>query len=101
MQYDFVIRTVMSGGKFFNWRQRFKDNVNKYNVEYELYAYCILIEKNKAFDRIVQRNLVPEEHKMPPEVTLNYYDKLILPTKQEGFKEIFIINSWYLPDFIL
>ena len=68
-----------------NVRNRFKEQMNKFDVEYEIGTYYFDTDPQICYNRAVKRNQMPNERYIPPEVILSYGQKIIAPTEDEGF----------------
>lgn len=76
-----------------NVRNRFKNKLKELNVkEYDMIAYYFTTDTNTCYERVKIRNTMPNERYLPEEVVLSYGSKIMAPTKQEGFKEIIVID---------
>jgi predicted kinase len=73
-------------------RKRFIDNMKSYGVNYDLIGYFFSIDPEICVQRVVQRNLNPEERYLPPEVPLSYGKNIVPPLLEEGFKMIIVVN---------
>jgi len=76
-----------------NVRARFDNELAKYNVTYDKVAFFIKASVEECIKRVEKRNQLPGELYLPLEVIASYGKKIIPPTIDEGFKEIYIIDS--------
>ena len=74
-------------------RNRFKDELSKYNVEIKMGAYYFNTPWEECQKRVIQRNTDPNERFLPPEVVKSYADNIVMPTLDEGFSFIKIIEG--------
>jgi len=73
-------------------RKRTFDALDQYEVEYEKIAFYMDTPVEECIKRVDIRNKNPEELFIPLEVIESYGKNLIVPTKEEGFSEIYIIK---------
>ena len=73
-------------------RKRTFDALDQYEVEYEKIAVYLDTPVEECIKRVDIRNKNPEELFIPLEVIESYGKNLIVPTKEEGFSEIYIIK---------
>lgn len=73
-------------------RKRTFDALDQYEVEYEKIAFYLDTPVEECIKRVDIRNKNPEELFIPLEVIESYGKNLIVPTKEEGFSEIYIIK---------
>ena len=73
-------------------RKRTFDALDQYEVEYEKIAVYLDTPVEECVRRVDIRNKNPEELFIPLEVIESYGKNLIVPTKEEGFSEIYIIK---------
>lgn len=73
-------------------RKRTFDALDQYKVEYEKIAVYLDTPVEECIKRVDIRNKNPEELFIPLEVIESYGKNLIVPTKEEGFSEIYIIK---------
>ena len=78
-----------------NVRNRFKDNLAKYDVKYDLIGIYLNTDIEICYKRVVDRNERKMEHYLPPEVVYNYASNFIPPSKEEGFIEIIEIKNYH------
>ena len=69
-------------------RKRFFDEVSKFGVKVDAIAYYLHTDVNECALRVKVRNEDKNELYLPPEVVYSYYEKLELPSLDEGFIEI-------------
>lgn len=69
-------------------RKRFFDEVSKYGVEVKAIAYYLKTDVNDCFERVKNRNEDKNELFLPPEVVYSYYEKLEIPSVDEGFLDV-------------
>ena len=75
-------------------RKRFFDEVSKYGVEVKAIAYYLKTDVNECASRVKKRNEDKNELYLPPEVVYSYFEKLEVPSLDEGFLEIkTVINN--------
>lgn len=74
-------------------RKRFFDEVKKFGVNVEAGAYVLDTDLEVCIDRVIKRNMDQKELFLPPEVILSYYERLELPTLEEGFKFINTVKN--------
>ena len=74
-------------------RKRTFDSLEQYNIDYEKIAFYFDTPVDVCLKRVSLRNQDPEELYLPLEVIESYGKNIIVPTKEEGFSEIFIIKS--------
>lgn len=74
-------------------RNRFCDEVNKLYDKYERVAYYFDVPVEICKNRVIERNKIPGNLFLPPEVIASYGEKIIKPTKEEGFIDIIEIDS--------
>lgn len=73
-------------------RKRTFDALDQYEVEYEKIAFYMDTPVEECIKRVDIRNKNPEELFIPLEVIESYGKNLIVPTKEEGFSEIYIVK---------
>ncbi len=69
-------------------RKRFKDEVDKLFNDYNIYAYYFNTPLEVCVDRVSKRNEDKNELYLPPEVISSYYERLVIPTLDEGFIKV-------------
>lgn len=75
-------------------RSRFIEEVNKHYTEYKVIAYYFNTPLVTCIERVKKRNESANELFLPLEVISSYFEKLILPSYEEGFiKIIDVLNS--------
>lgn len=74
-------------------RQRFKDKLAPYNVEYDIGVYYFPTDWKVCYKRIEKRNNIPGERFFPLDRVESYANSIIPPSVDEGFKFVKIINS--------
>ena len=74
-------------------RKRSFGALDAYNVAYEKIAYYFDTPVDVCVKRVEKRNQDPNELQLPLEVIESYGKNIIAPSKEEGFKEIYIIKS--------
>ena len=74
-------------------RDRLDENLKQYEVTYEKIAIFFPTKASKCSKRVAKRNTFEGERYLPPEVTYSYEEKLEVPTLDEGFKEIIVIDN--------
>ena len=74
-------------------RRRFVDEVEKYNAVVVMGAYYFNTSKEECYARVVKRNNQPDSLFLPPEVVYSYSEKIVFPTKEEGFSFIKTIEK--------
>lgn len=74
-------------------RNRFKEELLKHNVEIKMGAYYFNTPWEICQKRVIRRNSEPNERFLPPEVVKSYADNIIIPTLDEGFSFIKIIEN--------
>lgn len=74
-------------------RNRFKAELEKHNVTIKMGAYFFNTPWEICQKRVIQRNTDSNERFLPPEVVKSYADNIIMPTLDEGFTFIKIIED--------
>ena len=74
-------------------RKRFIDNMKEHLDEFHLAAYFIDTPLDECIKRVEIRNTLPNERILPIEVISSYHNSLIMPTFDEGFEEINIVQN--------
>lgn len=84
-------------------RQRFIDNVLTYfknydkekcsKLPFELIGYFFDTDPKLCFERVNNRNHMPNELFLPPEVVFSYHERLVIPTYDEPFTLIYVIKN--------
>lgn len=75
-------------------RKMFFDKINELgSTNYESIAYYFVTDVDKCIKRVEKRNLNPNERYLPLDIISGYNERIIMPSKDEGFKEIVIINN--------
>lgn len=69
-------------------RKRFFDEVSKYGVEVKAIAYYLKTDVDECASRVKTRNKDVNELYLPPEVVYSYFEKLEIPSVDEGFIEV-------------
>lgn len=72
----------------------FFDKIDELGAKnYEKIAYYFITDVNKCINRVEKRNQNPNERYLPVNIISGYNDRIIAPSKKEGFKEIITINN--------
>ena len=74
-------------------RKRTFDSLEQYGVDYEKVAIYFDTPVEECLRRVEVRNQNPNELFLPLEVIESYGKNIIIPTKEEGFNEIYIIKN--------
>lgn len=74
-------------------RKRTFDSLDQFGVTYEKIAYYFDTPVEVCLKRVEKRNQDPNELFLPLEVIESYGNNIIVPTKEEGFSEIYIIKN--------
>lgn len=74
-------------------RKRTFDALDQYDVEYDKIAIYFDTPVDVCIKRVEIRNKDPKELFLPLEVIESYGKNIIMPTKEEGFKEVLIIKN--------
>lgn len=74
-------------------RKRTFDTLDQHGVSYEKVAYYFDTPVEVCLKRVEKRNQDPNELFLPLEVIESYGNNIIVPTKEEGFSEIYIIKN--------
>lgn len=69
-------------------RSRLKEEVQHYCNAFDIGCYFFLPDLAVCKERVLLRNLLQTEHHLPVEVVEQYYNRLIPPTIEEGFRFI-------------
>lgn len=77
-----------------NVRNRFFSKLNELgSLKYNKIAYFFNTSADKCIERVSLRNQMPNERFLPLEVIESYGKNIIIPTLEEGFKEIILIDN--------
>lgn len=74
-------------------RKRFIDEVEKYGCKVSICGYYFNTPTNICLERVMLRNLDPNELYLPPEVVESYGARIIQPRLKEGFSFIKVIKK--------
>lgn len=74
-------------------RNRFCEEVNKIYAKYDRIAYYFDVPADVCMKRVDERNKIPGNLFLPPEVIISYGERIIKPTLEEGFIKIIDIDS--------
>ena len=82
-------------------RERFLNNVlvhfegySKENLPFEFIGYFFDVDPSICAERVKQRNEMPNELYLPPEVVFSYHQSLVKPTYEEHFSKIYhVVNN--------
>ena len=74
-------------------RKRTFDALDQYDVEYDKIAIYFDTPVDVCIKRVEIRNQDPNELFLPLDVIESYGKNIIMPTKEEGFKEVLIIKN--------
>ena len=75
-------------------RKLFFDKIDELGAKhYEKIAYYFITDVNKCINRVEKRNQNPNERYLPVNIISGYNDRIIAPSKKEGFKEIIVIDN--------
>lgn len=69
-------------------RARFLEEVNKHYCDYNVIAYYFNTPLEECIERVKKRNDDPNELFLPLEVIASYFEKMVLPSFEEGFVKI-------------
>ena len=61
--------------------------------DFEVHAYFIKASKETCKERVKRRNIIEGELYLPIEVIDSYFNNLVIPSVEEGFDKIIIINN--------
>ena len=77
-------------------RKRFFDELEKRNVKFDSYqkiAYYFTTDVEICYQRVLKRNQNPNERYLPVEVIRQYNANKIMPTEEEGFCKIVVVED--------
>ena len=74
-------------------RARLINNIKEYYDSFEVGCYFFQVNPEICKQRVSVRNTIEGELYLPVEVIDSYYEKLVKPTIDEGFKFIKVINE--------
>ena len=69
-----------------------------YDIKYDMEAYYFPISYEACYERIVKRNELGIDRYFPLDVLDHYYSSVEAPSREEGYKEIHIIEQVELKD---
>lgn len=72
-------------------RKRVFDAIDSYNVSYNKIAYFFDAKVDECVERVKVRNTLKGELFLPLDVIASYSEKIIKPSKEEGFDEIYVL----------
>ena len=61
--------------------------------DFKVYAYFINTSKETCKERVKRRNNIEGELYLPIEVIDSYFNNLVIPSVEEGFDKVIIINN--------
>lgn len=73
-------------------RNRLVDNLKQYVSDFDIFGYFFPTYSKICMKRIIERNKIPGELYLPPEVPLSYGESITLPTYDENFKNLKVIH---------
>lgn len=77
-----------------NVRNRFFNKLAEHDaVDYRKIAYYFTTDTKICEKRVSIRNTLPNERFLPVDVVAGYGQKIIMPTLEEGFEEIIVVNN--------
>lgn len=74
-------------------RKRFIEEVTKLGVCPKISAYFFVTDKDVCVNRVIERNKIDGELQLPPEVVYSYSERLVPPSFDEGFVNIYIVKN--------
>ena len=76
------------------YRDIVKERLRERNViDYDMKAYFFKTDVDVCINRVKKRNNVVGERYLPIDVIMSYQDRLEMPTKEEGFLEVHVIDN--------
>lgn len=73
-------------------RNRLINNLKQYVLEFDICGYFFPTYSKICMNRVIERNKLPNELYLPPEVPLSYGESITLPTYDEAFKDLKVIH---------
>ena len=73
-------------------RSRLINNLKQYVLDFDICGYFFPTYSKICMNRVIERNKLPNELYLPPEVPLSYGESITLPTYDEGFKDLKVIH---------
>ena len=73
-------------------RNRLISNLKQYVLEFDICGYFFPTYSKICMNRVIERNKLPNELYLPPEVPLSYGESITLPTYDEAFKDLKVIH---------
>lgn len=79
-------------------RKRLVNELEKYNVKYQMEAYYFPISYEDCLARIAKRNENPQERFFPLDALKSYCERIVAPSLEEGFLDVHVIDQTKLND---